>query len=108
MSISLGIIGGLLLFGSGLVLGLFLGERGRRRDVMWWAALDPAPKDLGSPAEIVSPPDPEGEALERAEVLQVATGLREALLMEGRAIDEKEIQEEALRLVTAANASLEG
>ena len=108
MSISLGIIGALMLFGSGLVLGLFLGERGRRRDLMWWSSLEQAPKDLGSPAEIVSPPDPEAEALERAEVLQVASGLRNALELDGRTVDEEEIREEALRLVTAANASLEG
>lgn len=106
MMISLGVLGAVLLFGSGLVLGLFLGERGRRRDVMWWAALDPAPKDLGAKAEIVPPPDPEGEALERAEILQVEAGLRRELEREGRTVDANEIHEEALRLVTAANASL--
>lgn len=106
MIVSSVVFGALLLFGSGLVLGLFLGERGRRRDVMWWAALDPAPKDLGAQAEVVPPPDPEGEALERAEILQVEAGLRAELDREGRTVDEKEIHEEALRLVTAANASL--
>lgn len=99
---------GILLFATGLLLGLYVGERGRRRDVMWWAALDPAPKDLGSPAEVIPPGDPEGEALERAEILDVVAGLKESLRAEGRTASDEEIEEEALRLVNQIHAEVGG
>lgn len=107
-TIVIGVLGAVAMFANGLLLGLYLGERGRRRDVMWWAEVDPAPKDLGAKAEIVPPPDPEGDALQRAEIREVTAGLRERLERDGRVVDEQEIEEEAMRLVTQANTDLEG
>ena len=114
MTISLGMIVGLVVipfvFGKALggLLAWALTERGRRRDVMWWAQLDQSPKDLRQGATVTAPKDPEAAAVERAEILQVRGGLKRMAEAEGLTLDEKELQEEAMRLVTQANTELGG
>ena len=102
------ILGGLVGGGMGWVLGLYFGEKGRRRDVMWWADREPAPADLDKPAHVVPAADPEGAALERAEIHECKEGLRSQLEALGKAYTEKELHEEALRLVTRGNDELAG
>lgn len=102
--ISLGILLSGLLLGAGLLAGLYIGERGRRRDVQWYAGLDSAPHGAEARAEI----DPAGgeaaaeaAARRRAEKHQIMVGLREAAKAEGKSVTEEELEEEALRIVGA-------
>lgn len=107
MIITLGIIAGLLLFGMGLILGLYLGEKGRRKDIQWYTSLAPAPADYGTKAEIELPEDVESTARERAEIIAIEAGLRNAAQAEGHRFTEEELHEEAMRLVTQMNSELD-
>lgn len=95
-----------IVFGGlgGVLFGLWFGERGRRKDLMWYTQQSQRPKDLDQPAEFEFRPDPEEEALRRAELQAVRHGLREELRNEGRTASAKEIEEEALLLVTQINS----
>ena len=98
------IVAGMFGILVGLVLGLFLGERGRRKDLMWYTQQSQRPKDLDQPAEFEYRPDPEEEALHQAELQAVRHGIREDLKKSGRTASAKEIEEEALLLVTQLNS----
>ena len=95
-----------IVFGAlgGVLFGLWFGERGRRKDLMWYTQQSQRPKDLDQPAEFEYRPDPEKEALRQAELQAVRHGLREELRDSGRTASQKEIEEEALLLVTQMNA----
>ncbi len=102
------IVAGMFGILVGLVLGLFLGERGRRKDLMWYTQQSQRPKDLDQPAEFEFRPDPEEEALRRAELQAMRQGIREELKRDGRSASEKDIEEEALRLVTQIDSEPAG
>lgn len=93
-------------FLGGVLFGLWFGERGRRKDIMWYSQLSQRPKDLEKPAEFEFRPDPEDEALRRAEILTVKQGLMDDLKREGRSVDSKEVEEEALRLVNQVHEEM--
>lgn len=98
------IVGALLLLlvavtAAGVVVGLWMGERGRNRDLRWMASLEAAPaKDDGPELEHTDHPDQ--KALERAEIAAVEEGLRAELQREGRRVDDAEIRKEAVRIVS--------
>jgi hypothetical protein len=112
VNIPLGIIAtllvfmGALLFTAGLALGLYRGEKGRRRDVQYWADLDPAPPEQKVDAEVQRAPDPDETAMERAEIETVFEGLKSDMEASGRHVNDEEVRLEALRLVTQAHSEL--
>lgn len=91
-----------VVFGAlgGVLFSMWLGERARRRDLLWYMGQQERPKDTNPKAEVVPGPDPEVSARQRAEVAVVREGLREELKRDGRTVDEEELEQEALRLVT--------
>lgn len=111
MSITLGIAAAVILFGSGLLLGLYLGERGRRRDVLWWVGLQNHPSRAELRAEVVASPegDADERARRRAEIESVEAGLWAVLEREGRAHEftREAIHEEAMQLVTQMDTEAE-
>ena len=98
-----------IVFGGlgGVLFGLWFGERGRRKDLMWYTQQSQRPKDLDQPAEFEFRPDPEEEALHRAELQAVRHGIREELRDSGRSVSDEAIEEEALLLVTKMNTEFE-
>lgn len=88
--------------GLGFGLGLWVGERGRRRDMQWWTGLQKAPtsdEERGVEKEIVG--NVENDALERAEVAAIMEGLQQELVRDGRPIpSQEELRDEALRIVS--------
>ena len=103
--ISLGIIVGLVVVGlaalAALAVGLFFGERGRRKDLMWLMGerARPAEAEMRAEVEPSMEGSSEANARRRAEISAVSDGLREELRAAGRPIDEDEIAMEALGLI---------
>lgn len=99
------ISGGILLAGAcllGAFIGLWLGERGRRLDVQWYAGLDAHPTGDEARAEIdttTGEAAAEAAARQRAELHQIKAGLARAARAEGLTPTDEELEEEALRIL---------
>lgn len=99
--ISAGIIAALSA-GLGLVLGLWWGERGRRKDVAWWAGVRGAPRDADLLADVdrsTGLAAAEEAAQRRAELHDIMEGLREQARAEGVSASEEELEKEAMRMM---------
>lgn len=99
--IAFGILAVLLLLvaGVGFAIGLWVGERGRRRDMQWWTGLNTSPRsDEEREPEYVPAASADEKALVRAEIAALEEGLRQELRRVGMNASDEEIQKEALRL----------
>lgn len=87
---------------AAMVFGLYLGERGRRRDIQWWVGVQSAPPggELGAEIdEARGEAAAERRAMERAEKHDIMRGLRQEAEAMGIPVDEAAIEEEALRII---------
>ena len=100
--IVLSVVGFLL----GFLVALYIGERGRRKDLMWIQGLHERPRGEELRAEYQEGQDPDTNARRRAEIHAIKQGLMQEAARQGISPNAEEIHQEALRLATRMDTEL--